>query len=151
MGFDGGEFSGVGRGGVAVGGVGLVAGAAEAVGEGFGWAGAAAVGAFDEEAAGGGRGVGWGAWGGRQPGWQFVDEAAAEESGGGVDLGGESCGEGAGEVVGGVCVRSAEIASRAGGEGSVSVGWGGVRWGGTAVGAGGSTGAAVRVAASVAR
>ncbi|OKJ29915.1 hypothetical protein AMK23_00240 [Streptomyces sp. CB02130] len=58
-----------------------MAGAAEAVGEGFGWAWAAAVGAFDEEASGGGWGVGWGACGGRQAWGQFVDEAATDQAG----------------------------------------------------------------------
>ncbi len=51
VGFDGGDLGGVGW-GVAGSGVSLVAGAAEAVGEGLGWAGAAAVGAFDEEVVG---------------------------------------------------------------------------------------------------
>ncbi len=126
VGFDGGDLGGVGW-GVAGSGVSLVAGAAEAVGEGFGWAGAAAVGAFDEDPAGGGGSVGRGACAGRQPGRDLVDEAAADQADGGVDLGGESYGEGVGEVVGGdtavepSCCEGFEGVAVVGGEGEAVV------------------------------
>ncbi|GGW01447.1 hypothetical protein GCM10010264_11320 [Streptomyces globisporus] len=69
-----------------------------------GWPGAAAVGALHEEVAGWGRGRGAGAGRlgpARKARRDLVREAAADEAGWAVDLGGESCGEGSDQIVGG--------------------------------------------------
>lgn len=83
--------SGVGSGGLLARGVrgGGAAGAAEAVGECFGWAGCAAFGAFHHQVASGAVGRGRCRDGG-QVGWDLVGEAAAYEADGGADLGGEA-------------------------------------------------------------